>query len=87
MFLTLVPRANSGVAEKRTTPARARWAVTQGNSGARKTATQGGVSGKGNQSSPRRSARKTAGRKRSHSSSRSSSSADSSVVSEELFSI
>jgi len=78
------------VAEKRTTPARARWAVTQGNSGARKTATQGGVSGKGNQSSPRRSGRKTAGRKRSHSSScssssSSSSSVDSSVASEEHF--
>jgi len=80
-------QAKSGVAEKCTTPARARQEVTQGNSGARKKATQGGVSKKGNQSSPRRSARKTAGRKRSHSSSRSSSSADSSVVSEELFSI
>jgi hypothetical protein len=78
-------RANSGVAEKRTTPARARWAVTQGNSGARKKATQGGVSRKGSQSSPRRSGRKTAGRKRSHSLSSSSSSVDSSVVSEELF--
>jgi len=43
------------VAEKRTTPACARQAVTQGNSAARKKATQGGVSRKGSQSSPRRS--------------------------------
>jgi hypothetical protein len=83
-------RANSGVAEKHTTPACARREVTQGNGSVRKKATQGGVSRKSNQSSPRRSARKTAGRKRSHSlscssSSSSSSSADSSVVSEELF--
>jgi len=78
-------RANSGVAEKHTTPACARRAVTQGNGSARKKATQGGVSRKGNQSSPRRSGRKTAGRKCSHSSSCSSSSVDSSVVSEEFF--
>ena len=83
-------RANPGVAEKRTTPAHARQAVAQGKGGARKKATQGGVSRKGNQSSPRRSARKSDSRKRRRSSSRSSSSsssssADSSVVSEELF--
>ncbi len=74
--------ANSGVAQKCNTQAHARREVTQGNGGARKKATQGGVSRKGNQSSPRRSARKTAGRKHSHSSSSSSSSADSSVVSD-----
>jgi hypothetical protein len=74
-------RANSGVAQKHTTQARVRWEITQGNGGARKKATQG-VSRKGNQSSPRRSAKKTAGRKHSHSSSSSSSSADSSIVSE-----
>jgi hypothetical protein len=78
-------RANPGVAEKCTTPARARQAVAQGNGSARKKATQGGVSKKGNQSSPRRSARKNVGRKCHHSSSSSSSSTDSSVVSEELF--
>jgi hypothetical protein len=75
-------RANSGVTQKHTTQARARWEITQGNGGARKKATQGGVSRKGNQSSPRRSAKKTAGRKHSHSSSSSSSSAESSIVSE-----
>jgi hypothetical protein len=75
-------RANSGVAQKHTTQARVRWEITQGNGGARKKATQDGVSRKGNQSSPRRSAKKTAGRKHSHSSSSSSSSADSSIVSE-----
>jgi len=83
-------RANPGVAEKCTTPACARQAVGQGNGCARKKATQGGVSGKGNHSSPRRSARKSDGRKCHRSSSRSSSSsssssADSSVVSEEYF--
>jgi type IV secretory pathway VirB6-like protein len=62
--------------------AHTRREATQSGSGARKKATQGGISRKGNQSSPRRSARKTAGRKRSHSSSCSSSSVDSSVVSE-----
>jgi hypothetical protein len=82
--------ANRGVAEKRTTPACARQAVAQGKGGAREKATQGGVSRKGSQSSPRRSARKSDSRKRCRSSSRSSSSsssssADSSVVSEELF--
>jgi len=82
MPLRLLPWANSGLAQKCTTPAHARQEVTQGNSSARKKATQGGVSRKGNQSSPRRSARKTADRKHSHSSSSSSSSADSSVVSE-----
>jgi hypothetical protein len=70
-------RANPGVAEKRTTPANARQAVAQGNGGARKKATQGGVSRKGNQSCPRRSARKSAGRKRCNSSSCSSSSSSS----------
>jgi hypothetical protein len=83
-------RANPGVAEKHTTPACARQAVAQGHGGARKKATQGGVSRKGNQSSPRRSARKSAGRKRHHSSTHSSSSSsfsstDSSVMSQELF--
>jgi hypothetical protein len=82
--------ANPGVAEKHTTPARARRAVAQGKGVARKKATQGGVSRKGSQSSPRRFARKSDSRKRhrssSHSSSSSSSSsADRSVVSEELF--
>jgi hypothetical protein len=75
-------RANSGVAQKHTTQACARREITHGNGGAKKKATQDGLSRKGNQSSPRRGARKTAGRKRSHSSSSSSSSADSSVVSE-----
>jgi hypothetical protein len=79
-------RANPGVAEKHTTPACARQAVAQGHGGARKKATQGGVSRKGNQYSPRRSARKSAGRKHHHSSTRSSSSSsfsstDSSVMS------
>jgi hypothetical protein len=74
--------ANSGVTQKNTTQACAKRETTQGSSGVRKKATQGGVSRKGNQSSPRRSARKTAGRKCSHSSSSSSSSADSCVVSE-----
>jgi len=83
-------RANPGVAEKRTTPARTRQAVAQGKGVAGKKATQGGVSRKGSQSSPRRIARKSDSRKRHRSSSRSSSSsssssADSSVVSEELF--
>jgi hypothetical protein len=77
--------ANPGVAEKHTTPAHARQAVAQGKGGAWKKATQGGVSRKDNQSSPRRSARKSDSRKRCHSSSCSSSSTDSSVVSEELF--
>jgi hypothetical protein len=83
-------RANPGVAEKHTTPACARQAVAQGNGGARKKATQGGESRKGNQSNPRRRARKSDSRKCHRSSSRSSSSSsssstDSSVVSEELF--
>jgi hypothetical protein len=82
--------ANPGVAEKRTTPARARQAVAQGKGVARKKATQGGVSRKGSQSSPTRIGRKSDSRKRHcssscSSSSSSSSSADSSVVSEELF--
>jgi len=78
------------VAEKHTKPALARQAVAQGKGGARKKATQGGVSRKGSQFSPRRIARKSDSRKRRRSSCRSSSSsssssADSSVVSEELF--
>jgi hypothetical protein len=82
--------ANPGVAEKRTTPARARQAVAQGKGGGRKKSTQGGGSRKGSQSSTRRIARKSDSRKCHRSSSRSSSSsssssADSSVVSEELF--
>ena len=83
-------RANPGVAEKRSTPARARQAVAQSKGVARKKATQGGVSRKGRQPSPTRVARKSDSRKRHRSSSCSSSlsslsSADSSVVSEELF--
>jgi len=75
-------QANSGVAQKKTTQVHARREATQGGGGERKKGTQGSVSRKGNQSSPRRSARKTSGRKCSHSSSSSSSSVDSSVVSE-----
>jgi hypothetical protein len=75
-------QANSGVAQKKTTQVHARREATQGGGGERKKGTQGSVSRKDNQSSPRRSARKTAGRKCSHSSSSSSSSVDSSVVSE-----
>jgi hypothetical protein len=75
-------QANSGVAQRHTTQAHVRREATQGSGGARKKATQGGVSRNGDQPSPRRSARKTAGRKHSHSSSSSSSSADSNVVSE-----
>jgi hypothetical protein len=83
-------QANPGVAEKHTTPVRARQAVAQGKGGARKKATQGGVSRKGSQSNPRRTARKSDSRKCCCSSScssslSSSSSADSSVVSEQLF--
>jgi hypothetical protein len=83
-------RANPGVAEKRSTPARARQAVAQGKGVARKKATQGGVSRKGSQSSPTRIGRKSDSRKRHRSSSRSSSSsssspADSSAVSVDFF--
>jgi cobalamin biosynthesis Mg chelatase CobN len=83
-------RANPGVAEKHSTPARARQAVAQGKGVARKKATQGGESRMGSQSSPTRIGRKSDSRKRhrssSHSSSsRSSSSTDSSVVSVDFF--
>ena len=82
--------ANPRVAQKRSTPARARQGVGQGKGVARKKAAQGGVSRKGSQSSPTRIGRKSDSKKHHRSSSRSSSSsssssADSSVVSEELF--
>jgi cobalamin biosynthesis Mg chelatase CobN len=83
-------RANPRVAEKRSTPARARQGVAQGKGAARKKAAQGGVSRKGSQSSPTRIGRKSDSKKRHRSPSRSSSSsssssADSSVVSVDFF--
>jgi hypothetical protein len=83
-------RANPQVAEKRSTPARARQGVAQGKGVARKKAAQGGVSRKGSQSSPTRIGRKSDSKKRHRSPSRSSSSsssssADSSVVSVDFF--
>jgi cobalamin biosynthesis Mg chelatase CobN len=82
--------ANPRVAEKRSTPARARQGAAQGKGAARKKTAQGGVSRKGSQSSPARIGRKSDSKKRHHSSSRSfssrsSSSKDSSVVSVNFF--
>jgi len=82
--------ANPRVAEKRSTPARARQGAAQGKGAARKKAPQGGVSRKGSQCSPARIGRKSDSKKRHRSSSRSSSSsssssADSSVVSVDFF--
>jgi cobalamin biosynthesis Mg chelatase CobN len=82
--------ANPWVAQKRSTPARARQGAAQGKGAARKKAPQGGVSRKGSQSSPARIGRKSDSKKRHRSSSRSSSSSsssseDSSVVSVHFF--
>jgi len=82
--------ANPRVAQKRSTPARARQGAAQGKGAARKKAPQGGVSRKGSQSSPAQNGRKSDSKKRHRSSSRSSSSSsssseDSSVVSVHFF--
>lgn len=82
--------ANPRVAQKRSTPDRARQGAAQGKGAAKKKAPQGGVSSKGSRCSPARNGRKSDSRKRHRFSSRSSSSSssssdDSSVVSVHFF--